>query len=90
MWTCSEFMFVTRKPHAMGNEYHSICCELLGIICYIKMAEDKGAPKEREIPKFQKYGKSSGMLLILCDVIFFMRKVIILDTCFFVIMTIFF
>ena len=25
-WTCPGWIYVPRKPHPMGNEYHTICC----------------------------------------------------------------
>jgi hypothetical protein len=38
MWTCPGWMFVPRKPHPMGNEYHSICCSLsAGIMFAIEL-----------------------------------------------------
>ena len=30
--TCPGFMFVPRKPHPFGNEWHSICCGISGIM----------------------------------------------------------
>ena len=34
MWTCPGWMFVPRKPHPTGNEYHSICCGVSGIMYF--------------------------------------------------------
>ena len=48
-WTCPGFMFVPRKPHTMGNEYHSICCAICEIMFAIEMVEGEGcAARERE------------------------------------------
>ena len=48
-WTCPGFMFVPRKPHTMGNEYHSICCGICEIMFAIKMVEGKDAPRDRKV-----------------------------------------
>ena len=40
-WTCPGWMFVPRKPHPMGNEYHSMCCGLSGIMNSIELVEGK-------------------------------------------------
>jgi hypothetical protein len=32
MWTCPGWMYVPRKPHPIGNEYHTLCCGLSGIM----------------------------------------------------------
>ena len=31
-YTCPGWMFVPRKPHLFGNEYHSVCCSMSGIM----------------------------------------------------------
>lgn len=45
-WTCPGWMFVPRKPHPMGNEYHSICCGESGIMFAIEMVEGKDRPPQ--------------------------------------------
>ena len=61
-YTCPRWMFVTRKPHSMGNEYYSLCCGLSGIMYLIKLVEGKDSPKEIPPPKFHEKGKTSGLL----------------------------
>ena len=39
--TCPGFMFVPRKPWPFGNEYHSVCCCLSGIMWGIDLVEGK-------------------------------------------------
>ena len=46
-YTCSGFMDVPRKPWSFGNEYHSICCSLCGIIYAIEIVEGKDEPPQR-------------------------------------------
>ena len=58
---------VPRKPHPMGNEYHSICCGLSGIMFAIELVEGKDSPKELKNSKpFDNLGKTAGLLLRLC------------------------
>ena len=56
VWTnqyaCPGRMFVPRKPHSMGNEYHSVYCGLSGIMYSIQLVEGKDCPKEIPPPKF--------------------------------------
>ena len=40
-WTCPGWVFCPRKPHPIGNEYHTICCGVCVIIFKIKMIEGK-------------------------------------------------
>jgi hypothetical protein len=79
-WTCPGFMFVPRKPHPMGNEYHSICCGLSGIMYAIELVEGKDHPKERPKADYDDKGKTAGLLLRLCKSLFGTGKVVILDS----------
>ena len=78
-WTCPGFMYVPRKPHPMGNEYHSICCGCSGIMFAIELVEGKDKPPEVN-PQYHNKGKTAGLLLRLCKGIFGTGKVVILDS----------
>ena len=47
-WTCPGWMFVPRKPHPIGNEYHSMCCCGLSGVMYssIELVEGKDRPRQ--------------------------------------------
>ena len=79
-WTCPGWMFVPRKPHPMGNEYHSICCSISGIMYQVELVEGKDRPKEIRKVEFEEKGKTSGLLLRLCKPLFGTGKVVILDS----------
>ena len=79
-WTCPGFMYVPRKPHEMGNEYHSICCGVCEIMFGIELVEGKDTPRERAKPKFHLIGKTAGLLLRLCEGIFGTGKIVILES----------
>ena len=40
-YTCPGFMCVPCKPWPFGNEYHTACCALSGIMFYIELVEGK-------------------------------------------------
>lgn len=79
-WTCPGWMFVPRKPHPMGNEYHSLCCGLSGIMYAIELVEGKDRPREVPPPKFSQFGKTAGLLLRLTDSIHHSGRVVIMDS----------
>ena len=78
-WSCPGWMWVPRKPHPKGNEYHSICDCLSGIMYGLEIVEGKDAPKERK-KEFDEKGKTVTLLLRLCKPIFATGKVVILDS----------
>ena len=45
-WTCPGWMFVPRKPHPFGNEYHTISCGESGILFDMELVEGKDQPPE--------------------------------------------
>ena len=79
-WTCPGFMYVPRKPHPMGNEYHSICCSSSVIMYQVELAEGKYRTKELQKGEFGEKGKTSGLLLRLCKPLFGTGKLVILDS----------
>ena len=77
-WTCPGWIFCPRKPHPVGNEYHTICCGESGILFQIEMVEGKERPSE--LPSDPKTKRTAGLLLRLCKPILSAGKVIILDS----------
>lgn len=79
-WTCPGWMFVPRKPHPMGNEYHTICCGVSGIMYHLELVEGKDKPPQH-IPEYDDHGgKTVGLLLRLTRPIWNTGKVVILDS----------
>jgi Transposase IS4 len=76
-WTCPGYMYVPRKPHPMGNEYHTVCCGESGVLYQLELVEGKDSigPKE-----FDDRGKTSGLLLRLTRPIWFKGNVVVLDS----------
>ena len=40
-YSCPRSMFVPRKPWPFGNEYHTLCCSLSGILWQMELVEGK-------------------------------------------------
>ena len=80
-WTCPGWMYVPRKPHPQGNEYHSIACGESGIMYRIELVEGKDRPQEKPTENFfEEHGKTASLLLRLTEGIFDTGKVVILDS----------
>lgn len=77
-WTCPGWVFVPRKPKPFGNEYHSVCCAVSGLMWGIELVEGKDAPPEARVPG--QYGKTCGLLLRMCQTIAGRGMVVILDS----------
>jgi hypothetical protein len=49
-WTCPGWIFCLQKPHPFGNEYHTACCALSGIMFAVGLVEGKDAPPQIKVP----------------------------------------
>ena len=56
-WTCPGWMFVPHKPHPFGNDYHSMCCGLSGIMYSIELVEGKDWPHQSPPKSLKKRGE---------------------------------
>ena len=68
-----------RKPWPFGNEYHTVCCSLSGILWQMELIELKDSPSEI-IPKYNNQGKTVGLLLHVLEPIFTRGNVVILHS----------
>ena len=79
-FTCPGFMFVPRKPWPFGNEYHTVCCCLSGIMWGIDMVEGKDQPCDLRQQQFDDLGATVGLLLHLLLPIFNLGMMVNLDS----------
>eukprot|EP00956_Cyclotella_meneghiniana_P035814 scaffold118478_cov62-Cyclotella_meneghiniana.AAC.7 len=80
-WTCPGWVFCPRKPHPFGNEYHTACCALCGILFVIELVQGKDYPAELGTPEFEsEYGKTGGLLLRMLKSMFSSGRYIVLDS----------
>ena len=68
-----------RKPQPFGNEYHTVCCSLSGILGQMELVEGKDSPPQI-FPKFNNKRKTVGLLLRVLEPIFAMGMVVIPDS----------
>lgn len=79
-YTCPGWMCVPRKPWPLGNEYHSICCGLSGIMYLVELVEGKDEPPGRPDKEFNDLGKTVGLLLRLTLPLWHTSKTVVLDS----------
>jgi len=79
-YTCPGWLCVERKPHPFGNEHHSICCGLSGVMFGIELVEGNDEPPERPRPAYSDIGPTGGLLLRLTKPIHNTGKIVVLDS----------
>lgn len=62
---CPGWMFVPRKPHPKGNEYHTLACALSKIIFFHEIVEGKDRPPHLGLQKYEsaEVGKTAALML---------------------------
>ena len=79
-WTCPGWMFVPRKPHPFGNEYHTRACGETAVIDCVDLVEGKDEPHTYNQQRHEPLGKTVGLLKRMCQSIFGTGRIIILDS----------
>ena len=79
-WTCPGWMYVPRKPHPQGMEYHTICCCRSGVLYQIEIVEGKDPPRQMPRPEFSALGPTTGLLLRLTRTIWNTGKFVCMDS----------
>ncbi len=79
-YTCPGFMFVPRKPWPFGNEYHSICCGVSGLMFGVELVEGKDEPPENPMHDYEHMGRTVGLLLRLTKSMWGTAKMVVLDS----------
>jgi Transposase IS4 len=79
-YTCPGYMYVPRKPWPFGNEYHSVACGLSRIMWGVELVEGKDAPNNRPKKFEDKGGATVGLLLRLCEPVFYTGICLVLDS----------
>ncbi len=80
-WTCPGWVFCPCKPHPFGNEYHTACCGLLGVLISMEMVEGKDWPCKLGPAEFDDQGgKTCGLLLGMLQSVFHTGHYIVLDS----------
>ncbi len=77
-------MYVARKPHPVGNEYHTICDAGTGILFKMELVEGKSRPPELGKPAFEEAhnSKTTGLVLRMTDELAGSGRVVVMDSAF--------
>ncbi len=78
-WTFPGWVFCPHKPHPFGNEYHTACCGLSGIMFSMEMVERKDHPPQ-VAERWSKLGKTMGLLLRMLATYFSTGWYVVLDS----------
>ena len=79
-WTCPGWIFCPRKPHPFGNECHTACYALPGIMFSAELVEGHDRPGAIGNAQFDEHGKTSGLLLCMLKSYFGSGKYVVLDS----------
>lgn len=79
-FTCPGWMFIPRKPHPFGNEYHTICCCSSGIMYFMEIVEGKDRPPALGEKDGQHMGKTVGLVLRMTEPLHYTGKIVVMDS----------
>ena len=80
-WSCPGWMYVPRKPTPAGNEYHTICCGICGVLFHLELVYAKDHPPQRGQLEFENLGgKTIGLLLRMTKPIWGFLRMVIMDS----------
>ena len=80
-WTCPGWIICPQKPHPFGNECHTACCALSGILFIVELAEGNAHPRQAGTLEFEDIGrKTVGLLLSMMKSYFPTGMYVIIDS----------
>ena len=79
-WTCPGYVFCPRKPHPVGNEYHTIADGTSTILYAAEIVMGKDTPDDYVHQYEAEEGKTSALLARLTRSIWHTGKLVILDS----------
>ena len=73
-------MFVPRKPHPFGNEYHKIACAKYKVIYNFEIVEGKDRPRVMGKKQFGEKGATDGLMARMKKQLQETKKVVFMDS----------
>ena len=73
-------MVVPRKPWRCGNEYHTICCCLTGIMFAMELVEGRDEPPQMPPKEYSEKGKTVGLYLRLTKLLRGKGSIVVMDS----------
>jgi hypothetical protein len=77
-WTCPGWVFCPCKPHPFGNEYHTPCCGLSGILFSMEFVKGEDHPQQIK-ERWSKLGQTTGLLMRMLLTYFMTGRYVVLD-----------
>ena len=75
------YVYVGRKPHPVGNEYHTLCDVPSRILYHMELVE--GAARPANLPlRYAEYGKMTGLILRMTESSWGKGRVVVMDSAF--------
>ena len=78
-WTCPGWVFCPHKPHPFGNEYHTACCGMSGILISVELVKGKDHLQQIK-EKWSELGHTIGLLMRLLSSYFATGRYVVLDS----------
>ena len=73
-------IFVPRKPHPFGNQYHTIACDETKVVYNFYIVEDKDQPRDMGKKYFEEKGQTSGLVVRITMPLLGKGKVLVVDS----------
>ena len=84
VWTNDSgpaFMYVQRKPHPFGNEYHTIACRDTKVVFHMELVEGRQRPSSLPPLEFSAdFSKTTALVLRMTKSIWRTRRVVAMDS----------
>ena len=78
-YTAPGWVSLPRKPHPLGNEYHTIACAETNIIFRVEIVEGRDHPPELAV-EYSELGKTPGLVLRMTKSIHGTGRVVVMDS----------
>ena len=78
-YTLPGWIFVPRKPHPLGNEYHTILCDKSKFIYNVEIMEGGDRPIVMGKKEFEEKGTTAGLMVRMKNMLWRKGKVLFMD-----------
>ena len=79
-FTAPGWMVVPCKPHPFGNEWHTICCALCGILFWMELVEGKDQPSALGDMSYSEHGSTVGLMVHMTETLWGTGAVVEMDS----------
>ena len=79
-YTCPGWMFVPRKPHPFGNQYHTVTCAKSKVIYNVDIFEGKDQPRVVSKKDFEGRGATAGLMVRMTKLLQGTSNMVVVDS----------